>query len=124
MSDTITLWRPTGVEELKLVKESGWKAWPPRLPDQPIFYPVLNRDYATMIARDWNAKYSGIGYVTKFKVDAEYLKNYEVHQVGGKTILEYWIPAEELEEFNSHIIGKIELVEEFKSNDIRQENFQ
>ena len=51
--ETVTLWRPTGPQELALVESSGWRAWPPRLPDQPIFYPVLNEDYATMIARDW-----------------------------------------------------------------------
>src|SRR5690349_12241959 len=49
---TTTLWRPTGPAELKLVEESGWRAWPPRLPEQPIFYPVLNEDYAIRIARD------------------------------------------------------------------------
>ncbi len=43
---TTTLWRPVGPEELALLEESGWTRWPPRLPEQPIFYPVLNRDYA------------------------------------------------------------------------------
>lgn len=63
---TITLWRPTGPEELALVEASGWREWPPRLPGKPIFYPVLNEEYATMIARDWNVKHSGSGYVTRF----------------------------------------------------------
>ena len=40
--ETVTLWRPTGPQELALVESSGWRAWPPRLADQPIFYPVLN----------------------------------------------------------------------------------
>jgi hypothetical protein len=39
---TTTLWRPVGPEELALVEASGRRAWPPRLPEQPIFYPVLN----------------------------------------------------------------------------------
>ena len=30
---------------------SGWRAWPPRRPDQPIFYAVLDEDYAAPIAR-------------------------------------------------------------------------
>lgn len=67
--ETVTRWRPTGPEELALVEASGWRAWPPRLPDQPIFYPVLNEDHATRIARDWNVKASGVGYVTRFEVD-------------------------------------------------------
>ena len=96
------------------MEASGWRAWPPRLPEQPIFYPVLNEDYATRIARDWNVKASGVGYVTRFEVDKPYLDQYAVHQVGGRSILEYWIPAEDLEEFNRHIIGTIEVVAEFR----------
>ena len=61
--DTVTLWRPAGPEELALVEASGWRKWPPRLAGQPIFYPVLNEEYATMIARDWNVRQSGAGYV-------------------------------------------------------------
>ena len=112
--ETVMLWRPTGPDELALVEASGWMAWPPRLPDQPIFYPVLNEDYATRIARDWNVKASGVGYVTRFEVDKEFLDRYEVQQAGGQTILEYWIPAEDLAEFNDHIVGLIEVVAEFR----------
>lgn len=111
---TVTLWRPTGPAELALVEASRWRAWPPRLPDQPIFYPVLNEDYATRIARDWNVKASGVGYVTRFEVEKSFLDRYEVQQVGGKSILEYWIPAEDLEEFNRHIVGMIQVVAEFR----------
>lgn len=110
----VTLWRPTGPEELALVEASGWRAWPPRLPDQPIFYPVLTEEYATMIARDWNVPASGVGYVTRFQVRREFLDRYDIHQVGGRTILEYWIPAEDLPEFNANIIGAIEVVAEFR----------
>ena len=109
---TVTLWRPTG-PELALVEASGWREWPPRLPDQPIFYPVLNEDYAARIARDWNVKASGAGYVTRFEVEKDFLDKYDVQQAGGQTILEYWIPAEDLEEFNRHIVGLIEVVREF-----------
>ena len=111
--ETVTLWRPTGPQELALVEESGWRAWPPRLPEQPIFYPVLNEDYATRIARDWNVPASGVGFVTRFEVAADFLERYEVHQVGGQTILEYWIPAEDLDELNRHIVGRIEVVARF-----------
>jgi hypothetical protein len=112
--ETVTLWRPTGPKELALVEESGWRAWPPRLPDQPIFYPVLNEDYATRIARDWNVKHSGAGYVTRFAVSREFLDRYEVQQVGGRTILEYWIPAQDLDELNANIVGLIEVVAEYR----------
>lgn len=80
---TTTLWRPTGPKELELVRESGWRAWPPRLPEQPIFYPVLNEDYAIRIARDWNVKHDGAGFVTRFEVESEFLARYPVQRAGG-----------------------------------------
>lgn len=112
--ETVTLWRPTGPEELALVEASGWRRWPPRLPEQSIFYPVLNEEYASMIARDWNVKQSGAGYVTRFEVRRDFLDRYDVHQVGGQTILEYWIPAEELNSFNDNIVGTIDVIAEYR----------
>ncbi|MFE0026530.1 hypothetical protein [Amycolatopsis sp. NPDC059021] len=114
MSETTTLWRPTGPEELELVRASGWREWPPRLPDQSIFYPVLNEDYAVKIARDWNVPHSGVGYVTRFEVETAFVERYPVQQAGGRTILELWVPAGELAEFNTHIVGLIEVVHEFR----------
>ncbi|MFD7735166.1 hypothetical protein ACFV6F_32895 [Kitasatospora phosalacinea] len=111
---TTTLWRPTGPEELALVAASGWRAWPPRLPEQPIFYPVLNEDYAIRIARDWNVPASGVGYVTRFEVETEFLERYPVRRAGGETILELWVPAEELEEFNRHLVGLVQVVREYR----------
>jgi len=105
--DTVTLWRPTGQAELDLVAASRWRAWPPRLPEQPIFYPVLNRWYATRIAREWNVPAGGVGYVTSFQVRRQFLDRYIVQQVGGHDVREYWIPAEDLAEFNANIVGAI-----------------
>lgn len=112
--ETVTLWRPTGLEELALVEASGWRAWPPRLRDQPIFYPVLNVEYATKIARDWNVNSSGAGFVTKFQVRKDFLDRYEIQQAGGRSILEYWIPADDLPELNANIVGTIQVVAEFR----------
>ena len=95
-----------------MIKQSSYKAFPPRLPEQPIFYPVLNKEYATQIAERWNARHNDppVGYVTRFRVRAEYLKQYEVQTVGGSIHQEYWIPAEELDEFNENIVGSIEVI--------------
>jgi hypothetical protein len=114
--DTITLFRPVGQKELDLIRESGSRAFPPRLYWQPIFYPVLNEEYATGIARDWNTKdeASGfVGYVTRFRVRREYLNQYDVQTVGSSIHKEYWIPADELAEFNRNIVGSIEVIAEF-----------
>jgi hypothetical protein len=111
--ETVTLWRPTGPEELKLVEESGWKAWPPRRLEQPIFYPVTTEAYAVKIARDWNVPASGSGFVTRFEVLKSYIDLYDVQDAGGREHQEYWIPAEELDAFNDAIVGKIEVVRSF-----------
>lgn len=113
MNATITLYRPVGPKELTLIRASGMKAFPPRLPEQPIFYPVLNEEYATQIARDWNVKDSGAGYVTRFAVRSDYLANFKVETVGSRVHQELWVPAEELNEFNANIVGDIEVVASF-----------
>lgn len=113
MKRTTTLYRPVGPEELALLESSGCKSFPPRLPEQPIFYPVLNAEYAIQIARDWNVPASGSGFVTRFEVDADFVSRYPVKIVGAGTHSELWVPAEELEEFNQHIIGLIEVTHRF-----------
>jgi hypothetical protein len=53
--------------------------------------------------------------VTRFAVEAAYLAQFEVHQVGSSLHKEYWILMEELEEFNRHIVGGIEVIAEYTS---------
>ena len=114
MSATVTLYRPVGGTELALIEASGWRAFPPRLPEQPIFYPVTNEAYATQIARDWNTKHGdGSGHVTRFAVAAAHLAQYERKVVGGRQHEEYWIPAEALTAFNEAIVGHIEVIASF-----------
>jgi len=110
---TTTLYRPVGPAELELIAASGWTAFPPRLPEQPFFYPVLNEAYAAQIAERWNVPESGAGYVTAFEVDANYVATFEVRRVGGAEHLELWVPAAELVTFNAHIVGQIRVVREY-----------
>jgi len=112
--ETVTLWRPVGPAELRLIELADFRAFPPRLPEQPIFYPVLNEAYAAQIARDWNVKADGAGFVTRFVVRKAFLAAYSTQRVGGKEHLEYWIPAEDLPSFNDAIVGRIEVVAEFR----------
>jgi hypothetical protein len=114
---TTILFRPVGPKELTLIEQSNWLKFPPRLPEQPIFYPVLNEEYAIQIARDWNVASSGSGFVTKFAVNSDYLKKFEIKNVGGQLHNELWVPAEELDEFNRNIVGLIEVIKSFYPND-------
>jgi hypothetical protein len=109
----VTLWRPVGPAELELIRQSGMRAFPPRLPEQPIFYPVTTEAYAVKIARDWNVPASGAGYVTRFEVAKVFLDRYEVQLAGSREYQEYWIPAEELDAFNAAIVGEIRVTASF-----------
>jgi hypothetical protein len=111
--ETVVLWRPVGPEELVLIRDLDMCAFPPRLPDHPIFYPVLSEDYAIKIAWDWNVPRSGSGFVTRFEVRKDYLDAYAVQEAGGRAHLEYWIPAEEMDKFNAAIVGTIEVTKAF-----------
>jgi hypothetical protein len=118
VSETATLFRPVGDKELDLIRASGMRRIPPRLPDQPIFYPVTNEAYAVEIARDWNTQNDGArGHVTRFDVAKAYADRFERRIVGGRQHEELWVPAEELDEFNSNIIGEIEVTASFSAAD-------
>ena len=123
--NTVTLYRPVGLKELELIAASNFRKFPPRLEWQPIFYPVLNEQYACQIAQEWNTKdaFSGyVGVVTKFEIDAEYYAQYEVQNVGNELHNELWVPAEELETFNKNIAGDIKIVAAFFGTNFEMPN--
>lgn len=107
--ETVTLWRPVGPKELDLIERAEMRAFPPRLPEQPILYPVASEDYAVKIARDWNVPASGSGFVTRFAVRRDFLDRYPLQEAGGRAHSEYWIPADDLEAFNAALVGPIEV---------------
>lgn len=113
---TKRLFRPVGKKELQLVLDTDMTSFPPRLDWQPIFYPVLNYAYAKEIAVKWNLTdsfSSYCGFVTSFDVDSVFLEQYEIQNVGNQTHNELWIPAEDLDAFNLHIEGSIQVVGRF-----------
>lgn len=114
MDGSTFFYRPVNQQELDLIEASGWQAFLPRLPQQPIFYPVLNEGYAVQISRDWNVPYYGVGYVVRFAVDADYLAQFSLQNVGDAQHNELWVPAEQLPEFNQHIQGLIEVMATFR----------
>jgi hypothetical protein len=111
--NTTILYRPVNKTELDLIEQSGWIKFPPRLAGQPIFYPAMNEEYAIQINVEWNVPTYGAGFVLKFAVDSDYLSKFKVENVGARVHDELWIPSEELEEFNSNIVGLIEMTKAF-----------
>ncbi|WP_436842711.1 hypothetical protein [Streptomyces flaveolus] len=78
-----------------MLREMNWRAWPPRPPRLP-----EQRD--------------GAGFVTRFEVESGFLSRYPIRQAGGQTIRELWVPAQELDDFNAHIVGEIQVIPEFR----------
>jgi hypothetical protein len=119
----LILYRPVGLQEFKLVAEMDFRRFPARLLSQPIFYPVLNFSYAEQIARDWNTKDSAsglAGFVLRFEIDDQYINRFPVHIVGNQDHQEFWVPAEELDEFNQHILGEITVEASFYGEDFEK----
>jgi len=117
MPEVTVLYRPVGKAELDLIRASGFVKFPPRLPEQPIFYPVLSETYAAQIASDWNTQDERshfVGFVLRFQVKSSFLENYEIHTVGSADHREYWIPTADLDRFNENIVGNIEVLSEFR----------
>lgn len=109
----MVLFRPVGLAELRLIANSGFRRFPPRLVHQPIFYPVLEESYAAEIARAWNTKdeNSGfLGFVTRFEIDDDFVAQYPPQTVGSRQHRELWVPAAELESFNDHLAGPIAVI--------------
>jgi hypothetical protein len=111
----VTLYRPVGLKELELIAAAaGWRAFPPRLVGQPIFYPVLTHEYARWICANWNAteaESGRAGFVTRFEIDDAFASRYPPQLAGGRSCPESWVPAEELDAFNRHLLAPIEVVE-------------
>lgn len=120
MTETVTMYRPVGTSELVLIEASNFTAYPPRLADQPIFYPVLNEGYARQIAKTWNSRLNDDkeGYVTRFKVRKSVSDKYQPEIVGGREHEEIWVPAEELTAFNEAIVGKIEVIAKYAQDEL------
>ncbi|OLD20926.1 MAG: hypothetical protein AUI91_05700 [Acidobacteria bacterium 13_1_40CM_3_56_11] len=98
------LWRPVGFHEMAKVFEAGMKGFPPRLPEQSIFYPVLVQEYADQTAATWNTKEEPfVGYVIEMEILDEYGARFTPQTVGSAIHRELWVPSEELAEFNNQL---------------------
>lgn len=111
-----TLYRPTGPNELALIVDSGMKRFPPRLFWQPIFYPVLNVEYASEIAARWNRgeeDSDDAGFVMAFEIPEKYFQQFQVQTVGLDHHQELWVPDHQLSEFNDQIVNGIRVEKTF-----------
>jgi hypothetical protein len=109
--ETTILYRAVSPAEMRLIAKSGFKRFPS--PEQPIFYPLCNEEYAIEIVQRWNAGEDAGGFVTRFALKSDFVAGYNRHIVGARHHEEYWIPCTDLDDLNDAIVGLIEVVREF-----------
>ncbi|MET7835275.1 ADP-ribosylation/crystallin J1 [Micromonospora sediminicola] len=113
-SDVTTVqWRPLGQQELGLIREAGGRRWPALPPDQTHFFPMLDEGFAIRAAQNWNL-FGPVRYVARFHVETGFLGRYSTRSFGGSAAPMLWVAAEDLDEFNAHIVGSIEIIHEFR----------
>lgn len=68
----------------------------------------------TLASRSWNLVRWADSIVLLYRpVGVETARRYPVQIAGGSSDRELWVPAEELADFNRHIVGIISVVEAF-----------
>jgi hypothetical protein len=110
------LFRPVGVSELGLLAKNGFRRFPPPTAEKQAFCPMLAFDDARRVAEQSNTKdrKSGFaGFVTRFEVADDYVRRLEPGAPGGRWTRGFRVPLSELENFNRHIIGTIEIVRRY-----------
>jgi hypothetical protein len=117
MNTQTILYKPLSPTQLAAVIRANWLSFSPDTPGQKIFYPKLHLDYAEKIARQWDAIEYSVGFVVRFIVPSTFINRYDLQSVGYDEHSEYKVPIDELELFNHQIMGKIELVSAFTSDD-------
>ena len=120
MSYSTCLYKSLTPAQFAGVIQSDWRELAAESPDQKMFYPKLNRQYAEMVARMLNLAHYNAAYVVKFNVNALFLARYEIQTVAYDEHQEYKIPIEDLPLLNCHIVGIIEVVSAFTLKDCQK----
>jgi hypothetical protein len=106
----MVLYRPVELEELCLIYQADMRAFPSLLPQQPSFCAVVGEPEATEVARRLSDETdSRAGFVTRFSLDDPGASEFEPHIVDD----ELELPAEQLDRFNAHLAGTIQVIAAF-----------
>ena len=110
------LYRPLSAEEYRAVEEKGFTGFPPRSEEQPLFTALLSEEGATQIARHMRISKTAenLIYVVSFLVDDAYIRQFPVQHANERNRRALWIPADEVDILNQHLIGKIRLIASYQ----------
>ena len=106
------LYRPLCAEEYHEIEAMKFKGFPARNPDQPLFTALLSQEGASQIAKRMKvAKQADpTVYVVSFLVDDAYIRQFPVQHTDDRNRRALWIPAEEMDILNQHLIGGIRVL--------------
>ena len=110
------LYRPLSAEEYRAVEEKGFTGFPPRSEEQPLFTALLSEEGATQIARHMRIAKTAenLIYVVSFLVDDAYIRQFPIQHANERNRRALWIPADEVDILNQHLIGKIRLIASYQ----------
>ena len=111
------LYRPISADEYAALKEKDFSGFPPRDAGQPLLTALLSQEGASQIARHMRVDKQtedNTVYVVGFLVEDPYIRQFPVQHAGETDRRALWIPAEEVEILNQHLIGKIRVLEQFQ----------
>lgn len=110
------LYRPLDAEEYHAIEARRFHGFPPRSEEQPIFTALLSEEGASQIARHMriSKQADNTVYVVSFLVDDAYIRQFPVQQAHERDRRALWIPADELDILNQHLIGDIRVLASYQ----------
>jgi hypothetical protein len=112
-SKIVTLYRPATAQQLQAIARADWLAFGAESLISGYFYPMLHSSYARLLAREWNARQYGEGFVLQCRVHADGLSSFQPQTVATARHLEYCIPANKLHAFNAALCERIQVVQHY-----------
>jgi hypothetical protein len=114
MTDSLKLYKPLSVSEIRSIEHSNWRFLVPDCKDQQWFYLKLNRGYAESIARLWNSKQQLPSFVVEICVNESFMQQFDVVSIAYEAQREYRLPVKRLDELNHHLEQPVRIISAYR----------
>lgn len=110
------LYRPLNAEEFHAVEARSFRGFPPRSDEQPLFTALLSEEGASQIAKHMRIakEAENTVYVVSFLVEDAYIRQFPVQHAEERNRRALWLPAEEVDILNQHLIGTIRVIASYQ----------
>lgn len=112
------LYRPLCADEYHEIEALKFQGFPPRSGEQPLFTALLSQEGASQIAKHMKVakQTEPTVYVVSFLVDDAYIRQFPVQHTEDRNRRALWIPADEMDILNQHLIGGIRVLASYEVN--------